>query len=280
MQLGTVKRIFGVDNPRVSIIIPSMKTEETLAPLWDEIRAQTEKSLEVILVYGIRPSGRARNLGASQAKGEFLFFFDDDIGLGHKEVVVNLIAPLKADPSIGLSGTSTLLPPKANPFQKRVGREIPRMVFPVLDKLTDSDMVTTQCWAQRKDNFLMVGGFSEEIERGVDPEYRHRVKSRGFRIVIAPNSWHYHPPPKDLVSLWKLSYRNGRASARAQKFHPELVTPLSLTGEADIGEGRSLSKRIIFSVWEVVRGIIRGRYLRVIERISYAMGFFAGKLSK
>jgi GT2 family glycosyltransferase len=277
---GTVKLLFGVDKPRVSIIIPSMKTEEELQPLLSAIKSQTEKSLEVILAYGIKPSGRARNMGAVLAKGEYLLFFDDDIGLGSDEVISKLIAPLEAERNIGLTGTSTLLPPEANRFQKRVGREIPRMTFPVVNKATDSDMVTTQCWAQRRDNFQLVGGFSEVIERGVDPEYRYRVKNKGFRIVIVPQAWHYHPPQKDFISFWKLSYRNGRASARAQKYHPELVVPLSAFGEVDSGRRKSFLQRSVSSLWEIISGIFRGRYLRVAERIAYTIGYFEGRLCK
>jgi glycosyltransferase involved in cell wall biosynthesis len=149
-----------------------MQIEAEIAPLLDEIKNQSEQSLEVILVYMVSPSGKARNLGASVAKGEFLVFLDDDIRMGNDKVIANLIQVLNRDKNIGLAGASTLIPPQANRFQKRVGREIPRMVFPVVTQIMESDMVTTQCWAQRKENFSQVGPVSEVLERGVDPEYR------------------------------------------------------------------------------------------------------------
>jgi GT2 family glycosyltransferase len=256
-----------------------MQIEAEIAPLLDEIKNQSEQSLEVILVYMVSPSGKARNLGASVAKGEFLVFLDDDIRMGNDKVIANLIQVLNRDKNIGLAGASTLIPPQANRFQKRVGREIPRMVFPVVTQIMESDMVTTQCWAQRKENFSQVGPFSEVLERGVDPEYRYRVRSRGFKVVIAPNTWTFHPPAENFWDFCQQSFRNGRASARAQKRYPDLEKPVPDAG-IPTNKNPSLIFRILKAIRDMLYAITRLNYLRAIERITYSLGYLYGKGEK
>jgi len=235
-------------------------------------------SLELIIAYRFSPSGRARNAGAALAQGRHLIFMDDDIGLGDENVIANLCRTLESDDSIGLVGASTVIPPDANRFQKRIAVEVPRMVYPVVDDIIDSDMVTTQCWAQRRANRDKIGAFTETIERGVDPEYRHRVRSSGYRVVIAPNTWTFHPPPKNFQSFAKQTYRNGRASARAQKNHPELVVPVPDSGENGNSRDIGFPGRLIRSLWRIAEGLLRFRFLQVCERLIYGMGYIAGRM--
>ena len=270
----------GVEDPDISIIIPTIRTEDKLQPLLGDIRLQSVDSIEVILAYKFSPSGKARNAGAALAKGKYLVFMDDDIGLGNEKVVFNLCEVLKSDSAIGLAGASTLIPPDANKFQKRVSVEVPRMTFPVVDEIVESDMVTTQCWAQRRENFEKAGPFTEIIERGVDPEYRYRVRSLGYKIVIAPQTWTFHPPPDNFKSFIKQTYRNGRASARAQKYHPELVVPVPDSGEGAATKDVGFIWRLLRSAWKLTDGIIRLRFLQVCERIIYGLGYLAGRMIK
>jgi GT2 family glycosyltransferase len=239
---------------------------------------QSVTSIEVIIAYRFSPSGLARNRGASVAKGKYLIFMDDDIGLGSEKILENLCGALDSDKIIGLAGASTLIPPDANAFQKRVAKEIPRMTFPVMDVLTESDMVTTQCWAQRRDCFEKVGPFSELIERGVDPEYRRRVRDFGYKIVIVPQTWTYHPPPIDFRAFFKQTYRNGRASARAQKAYPELVAPVPDEGNPENRTDIGLALRIFRAAWRIFSGILSLKFLQVSERLFYAAGYIEGRL--
>ena len=257
-----------------------MRTEDQLQALIDGIRSQTVTSLEVIIAYRFSPSGRARNAGAAIAAGRHLVFMDDDIGLGDENVISNLCRTLESDDSIGLAGASTMIPPDANRFQKRIASEVPRMVYPVVEQIADSDMVTTQCWGQRRKNYEEIGAFTETIERGVDPEYRHRVRSADYRVVIAPNTWTYHPPPRDLQSFMKQTYRNGRASARAQRHHPELVVPVPDSGEGGNSKEFGLMGRVFRSVLRIGEGLLRFRFLQVCERLIYGLGYIAGRLYK
>jgi len=280
LEAGTVKKIFGTENPEISIIIPSLRSETELSPLLEDIQNQSLKSVELFIVYRVSPSGRARNLGAEKAMGKYLFFFDDDIRLGDENVLGNLVEVLKNNESVGLVGASIQLPPDSTSFQKRIGRQIPRMVFPIVDKITDSDMVTTQCWAQRRENFQKIGPFNEDLYRGVDPEYRQRVRSAGYRTVIAPSTWTYHPASKNMTDFIRQNYRNGYSSAYAQKNFPDLVAPVPDSGRIGEIKHRSAASRFSNIIITIIRSIVKLQFLNIIERISYGAGYFAGRLKK
>ena len=280
MKPETVAKVISTDNPKISVIIPTIHEKDRLAGLLSDIENQTEKSVEVILACKFFPSGKARNAAAAAAKGIHLIFMDDDIRLGDSHVLENLSQVLTEDVKIGLAGASTLIPPDANAFQRRVGKEVPRMQYHIVDTLVESDMVTTQCWAQTRNVFQLLGPFSERIERGVDPEYRARVRKNGFKVVIAPTTWTYHPPPKDFISFCKQTFRNGRASARAQRDHPDLVVPVPDSGVAASEKDVNIINRILRSLGRIIPNLIRLRFLAVAERLVYAYGYFRGRFGK
>src|SRR6185503_5672984 len=113
------------ETPAVALIIPSLDGE--VGPLLASVRRQTLQPAEIEVVRGVRPNGRARNQGVARTTAPLLVFVDDDALLGDEHVIANLIAPLLADPTIGVTGASKLLPPDAPPFQRWAAREVPRI---------------------------------------------------------------------------------------------------------------------------------------------------------
>ena len=200
----------------VSVVIPSAdgSREGNLGLLLRDLETQTLRPHEVLVIDGISPNGLARNTGARQASGEVLVFLDDDVRLGHENMLRDMVA-LLADHRVGMAGAAQLLPPGSSRFQRAAALQIPRSQSPIVDVVTDSDMVTTQCCAMRRTVFWELGGFNERIPRGVDPEMRNRVRGRGLRIVVAPSVWYYHPMPADLGALCRMFFRNGQLSAAA-----------------------------------------------------------------
>lgn len=200
----------------LSIIIPSVEASRVgnIDLLVHDLESQTLRPWEVLVIKGISPNGLARNMGARRASGEVLVFLDDDVRLGDERVLEGMVGLLE-DQRIGMVGAAQLLPPDSSPFQRAAGRQIPRSHSPIVDVVTNSDMVTTQCCAMRRGMFWELGGFNEHIPRGVDPEMRHRVRCAGLRIVVAPRVWYYHPMPANVNALWRMYFRNGQLSAEA-----------------------------------------------------------------
>ena len=67
----------------------------------------------------------SRSPPLARTSAPLLVFVDDDAVLGDERVIERLVAPLLADPSIGVTGASKLLPPDAPWFQRWVARVAP-----------------------------------------------------------------------------------------------------------------------------------------------------------
>ena len=116
----------------IALIIPSL--DGHVAALLASVQRQTLQPAEVAVVRSVRPNGKARNQGVAQTSAPILVFVDDDAVLGDEHVIANLVAPLLADLTIGVTGASKLLPPDAPPFQRWAAREVARIVHPVIER--------------------------------------------------------------------------------------------------------------------------------------------------
>ncbi len=195
-------------DPVVAVVVPSLhgRVEDVLA----SIARQTLRPAEVEVVVGVSPNGRARNVGFARTTAPLIAFVDDDAVLGGDDTLANLVAPLLEDPSIGVAGAAKLLPPGAPRFQRAVARQVPRIEHPVVDRLVDSNPptdrlgyseVTTTCCAIPRRVLAECGGFDESLVRGVDTELFVRLRRAGYRIVLVPQTWAYHPAPATIGAL-------------------------------------------------------------------------------
>jgi GT2 family glycosyltransferase len=258
----------------VSVIIPSGdgSRDRNLALLQSDLQAQTCLPNEVEIVRGIAPNGHARNVGVERTTGEILVFLDDDIRLGTSDILRSFVEHLTADPGLGMVGTAQLLPPGSTPFQVRCAHQISRSQSPVVERLTESDMVTTQCCAMRRAVLAQVGGFHGQIIRGVDPELRYRVRQAGYRIAVIPKAWHYHPMPVTVRALLRMAWRNGTASAYARRHFPAAVL---FNPDGHVGEFEAappLSRRIVRNVGSLLRDVSTGRVYGVMYGLFYGAG--------
>jgi GT2 family glycosyltransferase len=74
--------------------------------------------------------------------------------------------------------------------------------------------ITTTCCAMRRALFEEVGGFGEEFLQGVDTEFFVRLSRAGYRMVLVPDLWVYHPAPPDLRTLLRKHFRYGIGHAQ------------------------------------------------------------------
>lgn len=266
--------------PQVSVVIPSRggePAERRLGELVSALRRQRSREMEIIVVRGVAPQGRAINLGVEQTRGSVLVIMDDDAMPGTDEVIETLVCTLEGDRSIGMAGASVRTPPSAGPFQIRAARQFPRFNVPVVDEVLDSDMACHGCSAFPKDVFLAVGGEREELVRGLDPDLRHRIRQAGFRVVLAPRCAVYHPLPPSFVGLMRTFFRNGQGSAFAQRYHPELVFE---TDEGLDASGfrptRPFGFRALRFPLRLLKALVTGKPLRFAAYLSYGAGFVWG----
>jgi GT2 family glycosyltransferase len=216
-------------SPRASIIVPSWTGE--VSRLLASLKAQTYQDYELIVVQKTSPASRARNRGVTQSCGEVIVFVDDDAYFGHERVLEQLIAALDADPSVGVAGSSKLLPPNATRWQRWVAREVPRWTYPVVREDTESNPptdhygftgITSTCCVLRRSVFEALGGFDETLTTGPeDTEFFYRVRRAGYRFIIPANCWVYHDPPPSLGTLLRKSFRYGIGHAQEVRKAPE-----------------------------------------------------------
>jgi len=267
----------------VSIIIPcrDLSKSKNIENLKKDISFQDiDYGIEICLVSGISPIGRARNIGAEQAKGSIFIFLDDDISFGHQQVLRNIIEPLMANKNIGICGTSQSIPPNSTWFQRRCAKEIAHIEHSVVEEMTDVGMVATACCAVKRDIFLEVGKFNEKLLRGIDGEFSHRIRKHNYRVVLAPKTWIYHPAPRNLLKLIGISFRNGKATAFVDKYYPELNFDLGTKNIILALSRKSKKYRLWRFVKEMAQGIISLKLIKLISKIAYIIGYINGSISR
>jgi choline kinase len=263
---------------KVSVVIPSLDgyRQGNVPKLLACLKEQSFKDIEVIVIKGVRPNGKARNIGAQKAKGEFIVFIDDDVILGHERVIENLINTLQEDKTIGMCGSSQLIPLDSSAFQKRYALEMPRAVSPIVKVITESDMVTHMCMAISRELYFKVGMENENLIRGTDPDLRQRLRKVGYRIVIVPNTWAYHPAPENLLQSMRISFNKGVGSAWVFKYYPDLVyeTP---SHEMSKFVGRvSVGYRFVRHLSNLFKTVLSLKLILLTANLSYLVGYLIG----
>lgn len=209
--------------PKVSVIIPTLdgSCSGNVEKLLEDVKKQTFKDLEVILVKGVRPNGRARNEGVKKARGDYLVFMDDDTILGHERVIENLIAPLEKERRIGMTGASPMYP-KDLPWLPKAFAQIKGREFPVVKEIVDTDYAQHACCALRTEVYKDVGWESDDLITGTDNDLRQRLHRAGYRVVIVPETWVYRLVEAGFLAIMRKFFKMGLGSAYAMKVHPEI----------------------------------------------------------
>lgn len=210
------------DSPAVTIVIPSLDGVRSgnVTQLISDLYAQTYKSFEIILSIAERPNGHARNVGVSvgSVSSRYYVFFDDDVRLGSNEVLSNLIRTLE-DGRIGLVGASQLPPSDSSWKQRWIGYDLAKAKFPIQDTLIETEMATHAGMACRREIWEQLGGESDHLVTGTDTDVRDRLRSEGYRVVVAPNTWVYHPLPRSFREVLRSAIHHGRHQVGYRKKH-------------------------------------------------------------
>jgi glycosyltransferase involved in cell wall biosynthesis len=188
-----------------------------------QIGGQTGLGYEVFVVQGDPRQGRAINIGADLAAGDYLLTLDDDTSLPDSLTFAKLVQAMEDHPDIGMAGGNNLIPKDASPFVRRVMRELPRRSWSMVAEITDSDLAEHPCLMMRTAEFKAVGGENELIPRGLDPYLRMAFRSFNKRVVLVPQVVYHHLPPDGWRRLLRQFFRNGKQAAFTNCHFPQWV---------------------------------------------------------
>lgn len=281
MENTNVERILFSERIVASVVIPHFypSRHHIVARTVEALRQQTFREMEILIVHGVAPQGRAINEGAKQAEGKFLIVMDDDSALGHDRVVENLVRVLSDDDTIAMAGASILTPEDANAFQKMAAKQFPRFNMPVVKEVTESDLPCHGLVAFRKDVFDQVGKERDDILRGLDPDLRVRIRKAGYKVVLAPDTWAYHPLPESFFKFLRLFFRNGYGSAYLQVVHPELSydTDENLESSGFTPKRSFLYRGLRYPI-RLIQSLINLQGIRFSGYLVYLFGYLIGYL--
>lgn len=236
-------------NPFISIIIPARNAQATLKKCIDSILNLNYRDYEIIIVNdgsidetskvlsgyqgikivtsaGIGPS-RARNMAVEFARGEFITFTDADC-IVDKNLLDELIAGVNCFAGTASCGGRQELPVDAGDFQKKVFLLMTKIGF-ITDYMRGGKNSIIEvphnascCVMYKKDIFLKVGGFLNDLWPGEDVELDYKLRQAGYKLVFNPKAVVSHYRPDNPAAFFKMMLRYGWAQGVLVRRHKRI----------------------------------------------------------
>ena len=305
--------------PVISIIIaapPAMQEVQAVAAA--RALAYPADRLEIILARGRQPSVQ-RNTALRAARGEWVYFLDDDA----LPPPANLrrAEKLFSEPDVAMIGGPNLCPPGA-PFLEQVFAVAlaswlafgpSRARYAPVGKIRDTgekELILCNTLARRA-ALLELGGFNEALYPNEENALMDELQKRGQRLVYDPEFFVHRRPRRTLQSFLKMLRTYGRGRAEQFRLHPtpgsalNFVPPLFclylvLLAALGISVGDKISPALQFTVAAPLgfyllavigqtvastfsAGLVRALVampLLVASHIYYGLGFWRGLFTK
>lgn len=212
----------------ISVIIPVHNGSATIGRCLDAVFASRYANFEVVVVDDCSTDGSAdiirqypcrlirldahagasaaRNAGARNAAGGYLFFIDADC-VPREDTLARVNEALGGDEAAAVGGTYTLLPYDAGFFSAFQSA----FVHWSETRSGKPDYLATHALALRAALFRAGGGFSEDFLPILeDVEFSHRLRERGVRLVMDPGIQVRHIFNFTLLKSLRNAYRKSR----------------------------------------------------------------------
>lgn len=206
--------------PLVSIIIP-VKPGKMVSALecvkWFDYPLER---LEVFISEGSQPS-RQRNEAARKAKGEILYFLDDD-SCPVPDALKRIVGHFE-DENVAVVGGPSITPDGDTFLQRSFGVALGSFLggFSIRNRYRSVGMVRESSenelilcnLAFRRDRFLESGGLNEKLYPNEENELMNRLKDKGYKLIHDPDACVLRSQRKTLKAfvMQMLNYGRGRA---------------------------------------------------------------------
>ena len=158
---------------------------------------------------------KARNAGAKKAKGSIILFLDSDV-VPPSDLLEKIAQRFASD--IRIVAVQTLYSPRC-PAEDIVSVYQNFYYFHALDRIEGNHTATfaTWCSAVRKDSFMEIGGFNENIPEPTveDEELGYTLVDSGRRIYLDRNIRVVHLAEYSLRQFIRRRYRMAKAQAKS-----------------------------------------------------------------
>lgn len=222
----------GVDNnlPIVTIIIAARPDES-------EVRAVTAArqldyppdKLEILLARGRQPSVQ-RNVALRAARGELIYFLDDDSRPDPKNL--RRAAEMFKSPDVKMVGGPNLCPPDAPAIEQAFALTMAtRLAFSSsaaryhavgrVRPTSEKELILCNLLA-RRDAMLELGGFDESLYPNEENALMDDLQKRGGTLLYDPDLVVHRRPRANFWAFCKMLRSYGRGRAEQVRLHPTL----------------------------------------------------------
>jgi len=189
--------------------------------------------LEVLVAEGRQPSAQ-RNRAAAAARGDILYFLDDDSMA--PPGLLRLAADKFADPGVAVVGGPIVTPPTDRFLQKGFGLALGspfggstiRARYKRLGAERDStenELILANL-AFRREVFLGAGGLNERLYPNEENELMNRLQADGHRFRYVPDAFLLRSQRPNLKAYLRQVFTYGRGRMDQNYAHPEGFRPL------------------------------------------------------
>jgi len=272
-----------LNEPLVSVIIPTYNSEKTLVKCLESIKNQTYKNIEIIIVdrfskdktveiaksYNVKvfqlnaERSRAKNFGLKKVAGKYVCFIDSDMELT-KNVIKESVNLIEKDEKIG----GIIIPERSvgEYFWARV-RDFERSFY------AETEIESARFF--RKDLAEKVGGFDEYIIFFEESTLPQKIEMLGYNVKARINAEILHHEEDFSVRKWlKKKFYYGKSIANYKEEYSNYASKqLSIIYRISI----FLKNKKFYSEPLLAVGII---ILKFIEYFSAGLGFLASKIEK
>ncbi|MGI9326475.1 MAG: glycosyltransferase [Pseudomonadales bacterium] len=188
-----------------------------------------------LLTNPIRLSSGARNLGAREAKGDYILIVDGHVELPSQTLLEDCLEQCLQHQARCLGRPQPLNPTANSDFQNlvyharqsRLAHSNESHIFSEQSQWVSPISVAVM---YHKSVFAEVGSFDEAFDAAEDLEFNYRLEKAGIQCLISPKFAVKYYPRSTFAGLFKQLQRYGRGRAKfvvkhPERFRPELVVP-------------------------------------------------------
>lgn len=214
--------------PTVTIIIAARPDESEVRAVAAARQLDYPKDkLEIILARGRQPSVQ-RNTAIRTARGEIIYFLDDD-SRPAPDILRKAVAAFSS-PDVKMVGGPNLCPPDAPALEQSFaltmgaflafGPSCARYRATGRPRVTSEKELILCNLLARRDAMLELGGFNEALYPNEENALMDELQKRGGKLIYDPGLPVYRRPRPTFRAFWRMLLNYGRGRAEQFRLHP------------------------------------------------------------